>query len=562
VGSQPPQQLPIPQPNPVVQSIAPSSVQQPTQPTQQTQPQDQQPTRLHAYGAAVKKVLGDIYNRREETRIDPDTGREYQVVAPQKPGGIFRSILTAAILGGAAAEEAHDRNHALGLAGGLVVGGGAGIQDQRNRALQQRQQAVEEYNRVQEKREEDRAAQSEHELHQTQMLHLNAQQMQLSQAYDFAGYDHLVHAAQDGQALVNDATRNGGEVISGILPGEQKARKLEDIPYDLGMQYLQAHPELLHEYHLALTGHRTGAVDSQTGRPYDIPLYTLYKAAPEGPLSPEVIKMYTDLDPRLKPSLTPDRVFSAKEREQLYALYLENKASALKAHTSETLNRDRDAQATERHQLGEAALIRAERPAKGAGAGARKLYERQAAAIDSFREERENGKSLADAYAALSTDDAKLVHDQATKSYSKNVAEYNALEKKKTEGFGSDAQFPADSPDKARYEELAGIIHTQRDHEEAFQKRQGLLGRPAQPPSKRQQAAQVRAGNWFKTSDGHTVQAKTDNEALALTQSGAIPTNVPVRTFVNPKNPAERFSTSDPVKAAEALRRGATEVTQ
>jgi hypothetical protein len=128
-------------------------------------------------------------------------------------------------------------------------------------------------------------------------------------------------AAQEGQAQLANEIANGKEILSGILPGEQKARKLEDVPYDTGMQFLQAHPDLLHDRHLALTGHRTGpSILRQVGRTTS--LYTLYRAAEEGPLSPQQAKKYVDLDPRLKPILMPARVFSSKEGQGLEAHYL------------------------------------------------------------------------------------------------------------------------------------------------------------------------------------------------------------------------------------------------
>ena len=102
------------------------------------------------FGDIAKNVLAAINGPQTRPQVD-EAGKMTEVPVPQdRPGQIFRHILAGAILGGAAAQEEHNKNPYMGFSGGVVAGGKAVIQDADQKKVQQKKQASDDWERDQE----------------------------------------------------------------------------------------------------------------------------------------------------------------------------------------------------------------------------------------------------------------------------------------------------------------------------------------------------------------------------------------------------------------------------
>lgn len=100
-------------------------------------------------GRAIGSILGALYGPRTQTRVNPDGSTSQVPAPPPSKGMIFRHILAGMLIGGAAAQQEHNRNPYSGVGAGVVTGAGAEMQDERNQAQLQRNQAVQDFERQQ-----------------------------------------------------------------------------------------------------------------------------------------------------------------------------------------------------------------------------------------------------------------------------------------------------------------------------------------------------------------------------------------------------------------------------
>lgn len=194
LGSTPPAQSPL-------------SITQPTQPSAPTPtpaPQPQQPrTRRSMAAEAAHNILGSLYGYREQYNVDPNTGKMVATQVKSRPGDIFRNILAGAILGGAAASEAHAQNPEMGGVAGAAVGAKAGLTDQRQQALMKQKEAQEDYERAQKLKEEQRKEKE---------FSLQEQNLQLrQQTYKF----NLEHANREELLAIAQFNNKSQEEIEG-----------------------------------------------------------------------------------------------------------------------------------------------------------------------------------------------------------------------------------------------------------------------------------------------------------------------------------------------------------
>ena len=180
-----PQQIPMappPDPNAPQQQSSPLS-------GQLTPPAQSQVPALQPDPSAIKHVsklasIGHVFNTLAGTsndyQVDPKTGQTVATPIKQKPGQMFRNMLAGALMGGAAG-AGND------FATGLIKGGGAGVQDQRNQDLQRRAQAQQQFqNEVTTNREKQEDLRVKAEL-----AHYHAADLQADAQMNLMQQEHL-----------------------------------------------------------------------------------------------------------------------------------------------------------------------------------------------------------------------------------------------------------------------------------------------------------------------------------------------------------------------------------
>lgn len=157
---------------------------------QQQAPPSQPPAPNH------HEVLGRVFNalRGQDTSYSVDAnGNTVETQTPQPPGHLFKNILAAALLGGAAGASHPEQ----GFAGGLVRGGAAGVAQGQQQDLIKRAQAQQQFQNQQKAAQEQReagAAVTEDQLRKAQIAHANietANTNQLMQGRDYAFHNEV-----------------------------------------------------------------------------------------------------------------------------------------------------------------------------------------------------------------------------------------------------------------------------------------------------------------------------------------------------------------------------------
>jgi hypothetical protein len=149
------------------------------------------------FGRAAKALMGNTTSYSVD-----ENGKTVATETPQKPGQFWKSILAAAVLGGAAGGEAHARNSSGGFMNGLVAGGASEIADQRQQDMLKRQQAEQEFQRQQEatkSQREARAFETQEKVRQAQIAQANAETLRtnmLTQGENYATHSKVADAGK------------------------------------------------------------------------------------------------------------------------------------------------------------------------------------------------------------------------------------------------------------------------------------------------------------------------------------------------------------------------------
>jgi hypothetical protein len=152
LGTPPAVATPSPQPSAPAAPAA-ATTQAPQQPATPAQPQpapspaQQVAAAQNAHHAVLGRLARYLLGSENQYQVNPQTGQVDATPVQRKPGDIFRSVVTGAILGMAAGSQSHD------FAGGFGQGGAAAIQQQQNQDQQryaraQQQQAAQQKQRA------------------------------------------------------------------------------------------------------------------------------------------------------------------------------------------------------------------------------------------------------------------------------------------------------------------------------------------------------------------------------------------------------------------------------
>ncbi len=209
-------------------------------------------------------------------------GRAFSAIAgpqDQKPGQIFRSILAATILGGAAG--AGQRGFGEGMNAGFKA-----QQEQQQQLQQQKRQAAEDQQKAQ-------AAQDEHQLHQASVAHANLSQILLQKQIDKMDADQQKELSDSRKAILD--VYAGAEGAQPVAFNLGDGKPSSQIPATQFMQQTTANPALLHptdaknyeRHFVAITP--DGSVekanyvgthweDADTGKPLNLADHTMIQA--------------------------------------------------------------------------------------------------------------------------------------------------------------------------------------------------------------------------------------------------------------------------------------------
>lgn len=217
---------------PDVGSSAPPQVQQQqSQPAPQQQqappPSPQQVSIAHdtLFGRAAKMLLG---GSEPQYSVDAN-GNTVQTQGQQAPGQFFKNVLSAAILGGAAGANG---NPAQGIAGGLVRGGAAGIQQQQQQDQQARLQAQQDFKNQQQVGQQSREAM----LTNAQVQNMHSEMVARDRRSDLEGQEaHDKHNAASA-ALAGNLISAGG--TAAVIPVNGEAKSSFTAP-DLAAAYVK-----------------------------------------------------------------------------------------------------------------------------------------------------------------------------------------------------------------------------------------------------------------------------------------------------------------------------------
>lgn len=173
--------------------------QAPAPPTPQQQAQMAQVAHDSAFGRMAKAILG----QQNQYSVDPQTGTLKNNPVPQAPGSLFKTILGAALLGGAAGANG---NPAQGFAGGFARGGAAGVQQGQQQDQQARQQAEQQFKDQQAAQQQNR----EQTLMSAQVAQMHAEQVGRQHTSDLQDAEaHAKHNAASA-AVENTLVAAGG----------------------------------------------------------------------------------------------------------------------------------------------------------------------------------------------------------------------------------------------------------------------------------------------------------------------------------------------------------------
>ena len=181
------------------------------------------------FGRAAKMLMG----QSTSYQIDPQTGQTVATQTPNKPGAFFKNILNSAILGGAAAEEAHNKNPYMGFGGGAVSGGAGAIQDARQQDILKRQQAQEQFNNQQKAAQEQREQQgfdTEQQVRKAQIAQANAETYRTNVLTQGDSLKQHTDVAAIGQQHFSDYDKAGLQPVVKDVPESQMQEMMKNRP--------------------------------------------------------------------------------------------------------------------------------------------------------------------------------------------------------------------------------------------------------------------------------------------------------------------------------------------
>ncbi|MBS1816213.1 MAG: hypothetical protein JSS87_15185 [Acidobacteria bacterium] len=207
-------------------------------------------------------------------------GNTVATEAPQKPGSFFKNVIAAAILGGAAADDAHTKNPQAGFMSGLVRGAGAEVGDQRAQDLMKQKQARAEFEQHNQANEEQRRQQgfgTEEQLRKAQIAEANQQTLRINQLMQGENFDQHVKEADRGRVQLKPYED------AGLKPAAR------DIPESEWTQFVKDHPGAT-SWDWAHTGVKVG--HDADGKPTYEATLSAYNPTEGVTVTPELISQF------------------------------------------------------------------------------------------------------------------------------------------------------------------------------------------------------------------------------------------------------------------------------
>lgn len=203
----------------------------PQQPVQSAPPPPAQQAITHdtLFGRMAKTLLGTAQNYT----VDPKTGNTITTPQEQKPGQLFRSILAGALLGGAAAQQSHNRNPNMGFGGGVVTGGAANVYDARQQDQLRRDQAQQQFQNqltAQKAEQESDEAKTHQQLMKANIANANLQTLRLNQLIQGTSFDQHQEIAAAGKAQIQPYLDAGMQPVVSDISESQMAQYMKDHP--------------------------------------------------------------------------------------------------------------------------------------------------------------------------------------------------------------------------------------------------------------------------------------------------------------------------------------------
>jgi hypothetical protein len=180
------------------------------------------------FGRAAKALMGNTTSYSVD-----ENGKTVATETPQKPGSFWKSILAAAVLGGAAGSDAHARNPNGGFLNGLVAGGASDIADQRQQDQLKRQQAEQEFQREQEAQKgqrEARAFETQEKVRQAQIAQANAETLRTNMLTQGENYTTHSKVADAGKQHFSDYDAAGLQPIFKNIPESEMKETMANRP--------------------------------------------------------------------------------------------------------------------------------------------------------------------------------------------------------------------------------------------------------------------------------------------------------------------------------------------
>jgi hypothetical protein len=192
------------------------------------QPPTPDPAALKHVGrlASIGHVFNTLAGSANDYQVDPKTGQTVATPIKQKPGQMFRNMLAGALMGGAAG-AGND------FATGLVKGGAAGVQDQRNQDLQRRAQAQEQFkNQVTAQDQQMKQAEfaDRQKLNQAQLAHFNLEMVGLNQQLSHQSFKMHQEVGDWGNELATAMRQGGLKPLTGLenIPEAEMEQKFKN----------------------------------------------------------------------------------------------------------------------------------------------------------------------------------------------------------------------------------------------------------------------------------------------------------------------------------------------
>lgn len=308
-------------PEPTQQTAPQQAVRAP----QQTAPQPQQisPQAANAiHDSMIGKAFKVLSGQNTQYTVNPQTGRMQTTQVQNTPGQLFKNIVASALIGGAAGADGARENAGSPLAG--VVRGGTAVIN-RNRQLDQErvQRAQQDYQnelRANQEQREQQQFQSEQTLLKAQTATNNLKRLQLQHDLRNASYqehEQQVDAAKGELSAYKDSTP-----------------LVKDLPESEANDFIKNRPGSFSQMVPIPTGVKV--IEGKDGQPTWETTFTVYKKSDnhndkQFPVTAAMIKQYKDdgMDvshPDLFDILKPGRTISGRQLDALtgYDLTLKN----------------------------------------------------------------------------------------------------------------------------------------------------------------------------------------------------------------------------------------------